>query len=49
MERPYSIKVQLPLGRFTLAAETEGGASAEVAFAMTSLAVDQLAASLVVP
>jgi protocatechuate 3,4-dioxygenase beta subunit len=47
--RPFTWKPQLPLGQFTLIAEFEGGRSAEVAFAMATLAVDQPAVRLVVP
>jgi protocatechuate 3,4-dioxygenase beta subunit len=47
--RPFTWKHQLPLGEFTLLAEFEGGRSAEVAFAMTTLAADQPAVRLVVP
>lgn len=40
LERPYRIRLLLPLGRFTFLAETEAG-KAETSFAMTSLAPDQ--------
>jgi protocatechuate 3,4-dioxygenase beta subunit len=46
MARPYTMKVQLPLGEYTLAAELDSGARAEVKFAMTTLAPDQPAVRL---
>jgi hypothetical protein len=41
LDRPYRQKLQLPLGRFTLLVETEGGGVAQREFEMTSLAEDQ--------
>jgi protocatechuate 3,4-dioxygenase beta subunit len=41
LERPYRIRLQLPVGRFTFFVETEGGGKAETAFELTSLAEGQ--------
>ncbi len=41
MERPYRIKLQVPLGLFTFLVETEGGGKAQCEFEMMSLAEGQ--------
>ncbi|HLQ36324.1 MAG TPA: hypothetical protein VK348_00885, partial [Planctomycetota bacterium] len=46
LERPYRVKLQLPLGRFTFRVETEGGGAAETTFAMTTLEPGQPAVVL---
>ena len=45
-ERPFRVKLQLPLGRFTLRATSAGGRVADLAFAMPSLDANQPAVVL---
>jgi hypothetical protein len=40
-ERPFRVKLELPLGHLKIRVETEGGGVAESTFEMTSLAADQ--------
>lgn len=41
IERPWRVKVKMPLGKFTFTVETAGGGKAEATFEMTSLAEGQ--------